>query len=56
MQLSKLGAEVLCYPANFSLKTGELHWDLLRRMRAIDCQTYFIACGSSTNVEDKDAF
>lgn len=54
--LSKLGAEVLCYPANFSMKTGELHFDLLRRMRAVDCQTYFVTCGSATNIEEPDMF
>lgn len=54
--LRNLGAEVLCYPANFSMKTGEMHWDLLRRMRAVDTQTYFLACGSATNVGEQDVF
>lgn len=54
--LSKLGAKVLCFPANFSLKTGELHWDLLRRMRAVDSQTYFLACSSATNVDEKNLY
>ena len=31
------GVHVLAYPANFSMRTGEMHWDLISRMRAVDC-------------------
>ena len=33
----KFGAQVLAFPANFSFPTGELHWDLITRSRAVDC-------------------
>jgi len=31
------GVHMLAYPANFSMRTGDLHWDLISRMRAVDC-------------------
>ena len=50
------GAQIICYPANFAMRTGELHFDLLKRMRAVDTQSYLIACASATNKEDPDVF
>lgn len=50
--LFKKGAEILAIPAAFTLKTGEAHWQLLVRSRAIDTFCYVIgACqeGSHTN-------
>lgn len=35
--LAKQGIDVLAIPANFSMVTGDLHWDLISRARAVDC-------------------
>ena len=50
------GVHVLAYPANFSMKTGGLHWDLISRMRAVDCQTFVAMASCGRNVEEPDVF
>lgn len=50
--LSKSGVEVIIAPSAFTVPTGEAHWHLLTRSRAIDAQSYLIgACqgGSHDN-------
>ncbi|KAK4493273.1 hypothetical protein RD792_017848, partial [Penstemon davidsonii] len=32
------GAHLLCYPGAFNMTTGPLHWELMQRARAADCQ------------------
>jgi nitrilase len=43
--LAEAGAEILCVPAAFTYRTGEAHWDVLLRARAIENQCYVIAPG-----------
>lgn len=43
--LSKLGAEIIVLPSAFTVKTGEAHWEILNRCRAIDTFSYFIGAG-----------
>ena len=43
------GSEVLCVPSAFTLETGQDHWHLLVRTRAVESQSWVIAanqCGS----------
>ncbi|GMH33504.1 hypothetical protein BSKO_01338 [Bryopsis sp. KO-2023] len=43
----KMGAEVLLVPSAFTRPTGEAHWEVLLRARAIDCQCYVIAAAQA---------
>ena len=43
--LSGLGAEIITVPAAFTAVTGEAHWEVLLRARAIENQAFVIAAG-----------
>ncbi|KAG0256222.1 8-oxoguanine glycosylase ogg1 [Mortierella polycephala] len=43
LRLRKAGAEVLTYPSAFTVKTGQAHWEVLLRSRAIETQSYVVA-------------
>ncbi|HZP12851.1 MAG TPA: carbon-nitrogen hydrolase family protein [Nevskiaceae bacterium] len=40
-------AQVICVPSAFTQKTGEAHWEVLLRARAIENQCYVIAAGQA---------
>ncbi|SCU96294.1 LAFA_0G05556g1_1 [Lachancea sp. 'fantastica'] len=42
LRLRSNGAEILCFPSAFTVKTGEAHWESLARARALDTQCYVI--------------
>ncbi len=42
--LAKRGAELIVLPAKFTTPTGEAHWELLTRTRALDNELFFAAC------------
>ena len=44
--LAKAGAEILAVPAAFTQKTGEAHWHVLNRARAIENGAFVIAPGA----------
>lgn len=44
LQLEKAGCDVIVLPAAFTTQTGKDHWEVLSRARAIETQTYFVAC------------
>ncbi|CAR24029.1 putative hydrolase [Lachancea thermotolerans CBS 6340] len=45
LKLRSKGAEILCFPSAFTMKTGEAHWQLLACARALDTQCYVIMPG-----------
>jgi deaminated glutathione amidase len=48
LSLKRQGAQTLVYPSAFTVPTGKLHWEVLLRARAIECQSWVIAaaqCG-----------
>lgn len=49
-ELSIRGAEIIAIPSAFTIKTGEAHWALLTRSRAIDTFCYILgACQGGTH-------
>lgn len=44
------GAEIITLPAAYTTVTGEAHWELLARARAVETQCHFIACGLGGSV------
>ena len=46
-RLALAGADLLCVPAAFTAKTGEAHWEILLRARAIENQCHVIAPGET---------
>ncbi|HWJ72181.1 MAG TPA: carbon-nitrogen hydrolase family protein [Kaistia sp.] len=55
--LAKAGAAVLAVPAAFTKKTGEAHWHVLLRARAIETGSYIVAAAQAGHHEDgRDTF
>lgn len=52
-KLERAGAEVCMVPANFSVPTGEAHWELLFRARAIDNQFFVVGCSAARDAHLK---
>ena len=50
--LSKAGAGVIAVPAAFTRPTGEAHWDVLLRARAIENGAFILAAAQSGTHED----
>ncbi len=44
-QLADAGMDILAVPAAFTVKTGEAHWELLLRARAVENLAYVVASG-----------
>ncbi|KAH8148250.1 uncharacterized protein LAJ45_07702 [Morchella importuna] len=43
LALRRNGAEVVTYPSAFTVPTGQAHWEVLLRARAIETQAYVVA-------------
>lgn len=54
------GAQVITLPAAYTMITGQAHWELFARARAVEAQCHFIACGLGGTVvingEEKSAY
>jgi predicted amidohydrolase len=53
--LALAGAEVLLVPSAFTQRTGEAHWELLLRARAVENSAFVVASATVRGAED-DAF
>jgi deaminated glutathione amidase len=55
--LAQAGASILCAPAAFTKITGEAHWHILQRARAIETGSFVISPGlCGTHAEGKQTF
>ena len=43
MALKRQDAQIITYPSAFTIPTGQAHWEVLLRSRAIETQAYIIA-------------
>ena len=46
------GAGLICIPASFAKVTGEMHWELTMRCRAVDHQVFVAAASTARNPEN----
>lgn len=53
--LALAGAHVLLVPAAFTAKTGDAHWEVLLRARAIENGAYVVASATVRGAEEDDA-
>ncbi|GAB4519455.1 MAG: carbon-nitrogen hydrolase family protein [Parvularculaceae bacterium] len=51
-RLAQEGADVLCAPAAFTKQTGEAHWEVLLRARAIETGSFVVAPAQGGHHED----
>lgn len=51
--LKKSGAQILLYPSAFAVATGEAHWEILNRSRAIENQCYVISAAQKGKHNEK---
>lgn len=43
LALKRQNAQIITYPSAFTVPTGQAHWEILLRSRAIETQAYVIA-------------
>ena len=53
---SNNNCNLICYPANFTKITGDMHWDVLNKARAIDSHTFILSCSTATSKNDEIKF
>jgi predicted amidohydrolase len=53
LALKRQNAQIITYPAAFTIPTGKAHWETLLRARAIETQSYVIAAAQVGRHNDK---
>lgn len=57
MEMAKLGAEIITIPAAFTVPTGQAHWELLARARAVENFSYVIgACQGGKHDNGRETY
>ncbi|HEU0310763.1 MAG TPA: carbon-nitrogen hydrolase family protein [Sphingomicrobium sp.] len=51
-RLSEAGADVIVVPAAFTVPTGQAHWQVLMRARAIEAELFIVAAAQAGHHED----
>lgn len=47
----RMACNVLIFPSAFNTITGPMHWHLLQRARAVDCQSYVVSASPARHPE-----
>ncbi|CAG8596494.1 862_t:CDS:2 [Funneliformis caledonium] len=55
LELRKRSADILTFPSAFTIKTGQAHWEVLLRARAIENQCYVVASAQIGQHNEKRA-
>ncbi len=50
-KMALMGANIIILPAAFSVPTGEAHWEISLRTRALDNQVYIVACSPARDIK-----
>ena len=50
--MAKMGAEIIAIPAAFTDTTGQAHWDILTRSRAVETGCFVVAIGQTGTHQD----
>ncbi len=53
LTLRRLGADLITFPSAFTVPTGQAHWEILLRARAIETQCYVVAAAQVGNHNEK---
>lgn len=53
LALRRQDAHIISYPSAFTVPTGQAHWELLLRARAVETQSYIIAAAQVGRHNDK---
>lgn len=53
LALKRQKSEIITYPSAFTVPTGEAHWEVLLRARAIETQAYIVAAAQAGHHNEK---